>query len=115
MNPALLAGLISFLPSLISPLFGDPQKKLRKQLNKLSSPDYAANQTNQYYQQAISSPAYAQAQGTIAAGANATQANVARALGASGIGSSGTGAILSSLTPSLVGGQQAQLRTGAYN
>ena len=33
----------------------------------------------------------------------------------SGIGSSGTGAVLSSLTPSLVGSQVASLRTNAYN
>ena len=62
----------------------------------------------------MGSPAYQQGLGTIAAGANATAANVARQLGASGIGATGTGAILSSLGPSLVGGQQAGLRTAAY-
>ena len=83
-------------------------------MNKLSSPAYLANLQKQFYQQQISSPAYSQAQGTIAAGANQTQQNVAQNLGQMGVSNSGLGAILSSLTPSLVGSQQAQLRTSAY-
>jgi hypothetical protein len=106
--------LLSFLPSLLTALGGNPQVKLRRQLNKLSSPQYLANLTNQYYQQQLASPAYSQAQGTIAAGANATQGNVASSLGQMGVSNSGLGAILSSLTPSLVGSQQAGLRTSAY-
>jgi len=106
--------LLSFLPSLLTALGGNPQVKLRRQLNKLSSPQHLANLTNQYYQQQLASPAYSQAQGTIAAGANATQGNVASSLGQMGVSNSGLGAILSSLTPSLVGSQQAGLRTSAY-
>lgn len=39
---------------------------------------------------------------------------MAQSLAARGIGTTGTGAILSGLTPSLVGSQQAGLRTSAY-
>jgi hypothetical protein len=67
------------------------------------------------YQQQLASPAYSQAQGAIAQGANQTGNQVATELGARGIGTSGTGAILSSLTPSIVGSQMGQLKTGAYN
>lgn len=106
--------LLSFLPSLLTGLFGNPQVKLRRQLNKLSSPQYLSNLTNQYYQQALASPAYSQAQGTIAAGANAAQGNIASSLGQRGISTSGLGALLPGLTSSLVGSQQAGLRTSAY-
>jgi hypothetical protein len=47
-------------------------------------------------------------------GANTASNNLAQALASRGIGTTGTGAVLSSLTPSLVGSQQAGLRTGAY-
>lgn len=114
MNPALIKLLISFAPALLSKLSGDPQKKLRKLIAQLTGPANTAKLTNQFYQQALASPAYAQAQSTIGAGANASAADVARHLGASGISGSGSGAILSSLTPSLVGSQMAGLRTGAY-
>ena len=62
----------------------------------------------------LGSPAFSQAQGTIAAGANQAGNQLAQALGSRGIGTSGTGAVLSSLLPSLVGSQQSQLRTAAY-
>lgn len=115
MNPLLLSGLLSLAPGLLSGLFGgDPQKKLRKQQMQLLSPQNLAQQTNTLYNQNLASPAYAQAQGTIAAGANQTANDVAGRLAQAGIGSSGTGAILSSLTPSLVGSQLGQLRTTAY-
>lgn len=116
MNPLLLSLLTSFGPSVFSKLFGgDPMKKLRQQLLEASSPANVAKLTNQFYQQQVGSPAYSQAQGTIAAGANQTANQLAGRLGAAGIGTSGTGALLSSLTPSLVGSQQAGLRTAAYN
>ena len=90
-------------------------KKLREQLLQLSSPQNMGRLTNQFYQQQIGSPAFSQAQGTIAAGANATSNELARRLGASGISGTGSGALLGSLTPSLVGNHEAGLRSAAYN
>lgn len=115
-----LAGLLgpaalSFLPGLLSHLFGgDPQAKLRQQIGKLQNPQNLGRLTGQYYQNNLASPAYSQAQGTIAAGANAGAGQLASELGARGIGTTGTGAVLSSLTPSIVGSQTAGLRTQAY-
>jgi hypothetical protein len=113
-NPQLLAALLSFAPGLISSLFGSPQAKLRNQVKKLTSAQNVGATTNKFYQNAISSPAYSQAQGAIAAGANQAGNNVASSLAARGIGTSGTGAVLSGLTPSLVGSQTAGLRSSAY-
>jgi len=114
--PLLLPLLMSFGPSIISKLFfGDPQAKLRYEIQKLLSAKNLGKVTGENYQQTIGSPAYSQAQGTIAQGANQTANLVAQHLGAAGIGTTGTGAVLSSLTPSLVGSQQAGLRTSAYN
>lgn len=116
MNPLLLSALLSFSPAILSRLFGgDPQARLRQQINQLLAPQNVSRLTNQFYQQNLGSPAYSQAQGTIAAGANQTGNEVAQRLGSMGIGSTGTGAILSSLTPSLVGREQGGLRTSAYN
>lgn len=107
---------MSFGPGFLSGIFGgDPQKELRKKMMQLMSPQNQAKLTNQFYQQNLGSPAYSQGLSTIAAGANQAGNQVAANLGARGIGTTGTGAILSSLVPSLVGSQQAQLRTGAYN
>ena len=114
MNPMLLGALLSFAPTLLGGLFGNPQKKLRRQANKIISPQNLANLTNQFYGQALASPAYSQAQGTIAAGANQASNQVAQSLAQRGIGTTGTSAVLSGLTPSLVGSQQAGLRTAAY-
>ena len=106
---------MSFAPALFSKLFGgDPQKKLRKKVGQLTGAENIGRTTDKFFQQAISSPAYSQAQGTIAAGANQAGGQLASQLGARGIGTSGTGAVLSSLIPSLVGSQQAGLRTSAY-
>ena len=113
----LAPGFLSFLPAILGKLgvFGeDPQMKLRRQIQGLLAPQNMSQQTQQFYQQNLGSPAYSQAQGSIAAGANQTANQVAQHLGRMGIGSTGTGAILGSLTPSLVGQQQAQLRTGAF-
>ncbi len=107
--------LMAFGPALISKLFGgDPQAQLRKRIAKLTGAENVGRLTNQHYQNALASPAYSQAQGTIAAGANQAGANLQGALGARGIGTSGSAAVLSSLIPSLVGNQQAGLRTSAY-
>lgn len=115
MNPLLLSGLLSFAPSFLSKLFGhDPAKEYRKQVERLTNPQNVSALTNQFYQALQGSPAFSQAQGNIALGANTASNNLAQALGARGIGTSGTGAVLSSLTPSLVGSQQAGLRTSAY-
>jgi hypothetical protein len=112
MNPMIISALLSMAPGLLSSIFGgDPQKKLRQQLQQLLGPQHMAMLQNQFQQQAMASPAYSQAQGQIAAGANATQGQLASSLGARGIGTSGTGAVLSSLTPSIVGSQQAGLNT----
>ena len=114
-NPMFLPLLLAFGPSVISKLFGgDPQKKLRDEIARLSSPQNLAAQTNEFYRQAISSPAYSQALGSIASGANQTSNQVASSLAERGIGTTGTGAVLSSLTPSLVGAQQAKLATSAH-
>ena len=117
--PGLLAGgLMSFAPSLLGAagLFGqDPKKKLRKDMGRLMDPKLQAQLTQQFYQQMLSSPAFSQAQGTIAAGANQTGGQLASELGRAGMTGTGTGAILSSLLPSLVGQQQAGLRTSAYS
>jgi hypothetical protein len=107
--------LISFGPALISKLFGgNPQQRLRDEIAKLQSPQNIGQLTNQYYQNALGSPAYAQALGSIAQGANQTAGNLAQSLAARGIGTTGTGAVLSSMTPSIVGSQQAALKTKAY-
>jgi len=110
----LLVGLLSSMaPGLLSKLFGgDPQAKLRKQIMALLNSQ--GGLTNKFYQQALGSPAFAQGQGLIAAGANQAGATLGREMGARGIGTSGSGAVLSSLIPSLVGSQQAGLRTSAY-
>ena len=108
----LLPALFSAIPGLAGLLGGDPNKKLRKQANQLLGSQ--GQLTNQLYQQLISSPAFSQAQGAIAGGANQASNQLAQNLGARGIGTSGTGAILSSLTPSLVGSQIGQLRAGVF-
>lgn len=99
---------------MFSSLFGgDPRKKYRQQvLDLLNS---RGGRTNALYQQILNSPAYSQGQSQIAAGANQAGNTLASSLGARGIGTTGTGAVLSSLLPSLVGSQQAGLRTSAYN
>lgn len=114
MNPLLISALLSFAPSLLGGLFGDPQKTLRRRLNAMSSPGTLAAYTNQNYQNILQGPAYSSALGGIASGANATQNRLATELGARGLGTSGTGAVLNSLIPSIVSSQQGQLKTGAY-
>lgn len=116
MNPLLLSALLSMAPGFLSKLFGgDPQAALRRRIAELTSPQNVGNLTGQFYQQALGSPAYSQALGTIAAGANQTANQTAASLAQRGIGTTGTGAILSSLGPSLVGSQTAGLRTAAYS
>ena len=109
--------LLAFGPAVFSKLFsmqGD-KDKLRAELFQLLTPENMKRLTEKIYQQNIQSPAFAQGQNVIASGANQTSNQVAQSLGARGIGTSGTGAILSSLTPSLVGQQIAGLRTTAHN
>jgi hypothetical protein len=115
MLPALLLpALANSLPGLIQHFFGgpSPEEKLRAQIMQLLNPQNQAKMASNFYQQNIGSPAYSQAQGTIAAGANQTGANLARLAG--GVGPGGTSALLSSILPSIVGSQQAGLRTSAY-
>lgn len=114
MNPLILSSLLSLAPGLLSGLFGDPRKKMQKKINKLISPANQQALTNQFYNQALGSPAFSQAQGQIATGANQAGSDIASALAQRGIGTSGTGAILPGLVSSLVGQQQAGIRTAAY-
>jgi hypothetical protein len=116
----LLPLLMAFGPSIISRLFGGGKgttqnDKLRQQIMALLSPEAQKKLADQYYQQNIASPAFSQGQGTIAAGANQVANQVAQSMGARGLAGSGTRDVLSSLGPSIVGGQMAGLRTGAYN
>lgn len=115
MNPLALASLFALGPGLISKLFGsDPRAKLRAEIGRLTSPQNVGAVTNQFYNLGLASPAFSQAQGAIAQGANQTSNNVAASLAQRGLGTTGTGAILNSLTPSLVGSQQANLRSTLY-
>lgn len=114
MNPAMIQALMASLPALISMFQGDPRKKMMEQIQALMSPQNQGALTNKFYQGQIASPAYSQAQGAIAAGGNQAANTIAQNLGARGIGTSGLGAILPGLTSSMIGGQQANLRTGAY-
>lgn len=107
----------AMLPGLLQHLFGgkDPRQQYMQQVQNLLSPQNMSKLTQGFYQQNLGSPAYAQGQRQIAAGANETGNQVAAKMGASGIGQSGTGALLSSLTPSLTGNAMAGLQTGAFN
>lgn len=114
LTPMLLSALLSFGPSAISGLLGkkaDPQQELRKQLLTIigQQPELA----RRFYQEVISSPGFSAAQGSVATGANEASNQVAGNLAARGIGTSGTGAILSGLTPSLVGSQLGKLHAAA--
>lgn len=113
MNPLLLSALLSGAPGILSSLFGgDPQEKLRKQLMQVIGSQ--GNLTNQIFQQNLASPAFQQGLQQIAAGANSTGSQLQQSLGSRGIGTTGTGAVLSSLVPSIVGSQQGQLRSQAF-
>ena len=107
-----LPGLLSALPGLFGLFGGNPQVELRQQISRLLGSQ--GRLTNQFYQANLQSPAFSQAQGAIAAGANVAGGNLAQALAQRGIGTSGSAAVLSSLVPSLVGSQQAGLRTSAF-
>jgi hypothetical protein len=117
MNPMLIAALASFGPALLSKLFGgkSPQEQAMEKIRALYDPAYRAKLQAQYYQQNLQSPAYSQAQGTIAAGANQAASTIASNLGQTGLTPSGTGAIMSGMVPSMVGHNLAGLRTTAYN
>lgn len=109
----MLSALLSAAPGLLSSLFGgDPRQKLLKQQQKVIGSQ--SQLANQLYGSFLSSPAFAAGQGAIATGANATAGNLAQSLGARGIGTSGTGAVLSSLTPSIVGQGMSQLHQAGY-
>ena len=117
MDPVTLALLTSFGPMLLSKLFGGQSsgEQAMSKIRALYDPAYRAKLQAQYYQQNLQSPAYSQAQGTIAAGANQSASQIASNLGATGLTPSGTGAIMSGLIPSMVGHNLAGLRTTAYN
>ena len=113
----LIAALASFAPGLLSSLFGgkSSQQQAMEKIRALYDPAYRAKLQAQFYQQNLASPAYSQAQGTIAAGANQAASQIASSLGQTGLTPSGTGAIMSGMVPSMVGHNQAGLRTTAYN
>lgn len=116
-TPLMFSALSSFLPGLLSRLFGGQtsQEKALAEIRRLYNPAYRARLQSQYYQQNLASPAYSQAQGTIAAGANQMASQLAQRTGLTGLSPSGTGAILGSMVPSVVGGNLAGLRTTAWN
>jgi hypothetical protein len=117
MDPVTLALLTSFGPALLSKLFGgkSSEQVAMEKIRALYDPAYRAKLQAQYYAQNLASPAYSQAQGTIAAGANQAASTLASSLGQTGLTPSGSGAIMSSMIPSMVGHNLAGLRTGAYN
>lgn len=100
--------LATFGPALFSKLFNRGQDP-NNQIRQLLKPETLAKMTQQFYQQGLQSPAFSQAQGAIATGANQASNQVASSLAARGLGTTGTGAVLSGLTPSLVGSQKSQL------
>jgi hypothetical protein len=113
-----LGALASFLPGLLGSLglFGeDPRKKQMREIQKLLAPQNMAKLTQQFYQQGLGSPAFAQGQRSIAQGANQTGNLLAQKMGQAGIGGSGLGAISSSIVPSITGNALAGLQTGTYN
>ena len=113
-NPMFLPLLLAFGPAAISKLFGHktPEQKAREQIEQLLA--NRAKMTTENFRQVVSSPAYSAAQGSIATGANQASNNVAANLAERGIGTTGTGAVLSGLTPSLVGSQQSALLANAH-
>ena len=120
-SPLIMAALTSFGPALLSKLFGGKtsaqkeREQMQQKLAYLYSPAYRQMLQSQYYQQNLASPAYSQAQGTIAAGGNQAAGQLASQIGQTGLRSSGTGAIMSSVVPSMMGHQLSGLRTTAYN
>lgn len=113
----LLPGVASFLPALLTKLFhlgGDSPDEIRRKISKLTSSANIGRLTDKYYQQNIGSPAYSQAQGAIATGANQAAGDIARGLASRGLSTSGIAALAPAIGASSVGGQQAQLRTTAY-
>jgi hypothetical protein len=116
-NPMFQGAAMNFLPALLGKLglFGkDPQAELRKKIGRVSDPANQQKLTQQMYQQFLQSPAYAQAQGSIAGGANAAQNQLASSLGARGLGSSGIGSVSKGIAASLPGMQMGQLQAGGY-
>jgi hypothetical protein len=114
-NPLFLPILLSFGPAGIAKLFGHktPEEKAREQIEQLLA--NRSKMVNENFRQVVSSPAYSAAQGSIATGANQASNNVAANLAERGIGTTGTGAVLSGLTPSLVGSQNAKLLSSAHS
>ena len=114
--PFLGNAAMAFAPSLLNSLFGgqDPGKQYRTRVAGLLAPQNMGRLTQQYFQQALGSPAYAQGQRQIAQGANQTGNMLQQRAAQAGIGGSGLGALMSSLTPSISGNALAQLQAGAY-
>jgi len=118
-NPLVLGALFSMAPGLLSKLFGGKSSQqveaerlaAEKQaamdrIRALYDPAYRLQLQKKFYQENIASPAYSQAQGSIAAGANQAASQIASSLGQTGLTSSGTGAIMSGVVPSMVGHNQ---------
>lgn len=114
-SPMGLPLLLSFLPSLVARFQKDPRQEYMAAVRRLYSPENMSRLTSQYYQQGLASPGYSAAQGNIAAGANQMAGQLAQNLGARGLSTTGLGSVLSSMTPSVVGSQQAALNTQTYN
>lgn len=95
----------------------DPSEQYRKyfeNLNALFSPQNINSKTNAFYQQFLGSPAYAQAQSSLARGANTIQNSYAR--GAAGMGATtGIGQAAKALSSGAYGSGLSQLQAGGYN
>jgi len=113
LNALIMPLLAAFGPSLLSKLFNKGQDP-NNQIRQLLKPETLAKMTEQFYKQGLQSPAFSQAQSSIATGANQASNQIGASLAARGLGTTGTGAVLSGLTPSLVGSQKSQLYTGIH-
>lgn len=95
----------------------DPSEQYRKyfeNMQALFSPQNINNRTNEFYQQFLRSPAYAQSQSSLARGANTIQGQYAR--GAAGMGTTtGIGQAAKALSSGAYGSGLSQLQAGGYN
>lgn len=102
----------------IAQLFGrqDPSKQYQQyfqQLQGLFSPSSIGNRSNEFYQQFLRSPAYANSQRALQGGSNAFQGAYARRLG--GVGAqTGVGNVGAGLAAANYGGNISQLHAQGY-
>ena len=117
----LLAGLGPWAPilfgfggSLLQGYMADQaRKRFQERVKQLMSAGNISKETAAFLTNMIGGAGYQGALGRIAAGANATQSSIANTLASRGLGTSGIGAVMSGLTPSIVGKMQSDLYTKA--